>query len=473
MIKCLKSYKNIISCTSLANKLRNVKELNCASFNAVLIDIAISKLHNGKAAGINNLQKEHLVNAHPILYVALSKLFYLIFALGYVPNQFGKGILIPIQKDNSIKGIQKLENFRGITLSPLISKVFEHSILFLFGKYLKSNDRQFGFKEKLGCANAIFCVRNVVDYFVENDSTVNLCCLDISKAFDRVNHNCLFYKLLNLSVPLCVIHVLVNWYSKLFSSVRWGCANSDEFKISCGVRQGGVLSPSLFCTYVDNILSKLSKYGCRMNGTSYGSFMYADDLILLAPSVAELQLKVKVCCDELNAINLKLNTNKSYCIRIGKRFYAEGPKIRTDNGDIAWAKEAKYLGIVFESNRRFKISFTDMKCKFYASFNTLYSKLAHIPDLNVTIHLLESISVPILLYALEALNLNKSELNSLEFTFSKALYKIFRVSSTENLKFCMNAYNILNISERYIMRKNRFLSKLRTIDNVNLNNIEY
>ena len=80
-----------------------------------------------------------------------------------------------------------------------------------------------------------------------------------------------------------------------------------------------------------------------MNGISYGSFMYADDLILLAPSIAELQLMVKVCCDELDAINLKLNTNKSYCIRVGKRYFVDCPKICTGNGDIAWAKEAKYL----------------------------------------------------------------------------------------------------------------------------------
>src|SRR5437899_3289279 len=210
-----------------------------------------------------------------------------------------------------------------------------------------------------------------------------------------------------------------------------------------------------------------------MNGISYGSFMYANDLILLAPSVAELQLMVKVCCDELDAINLKLNTSKSHCIRIGKRFFAECSKICTDNGDIEWAKEVKYLGIIIESNRRFKISFTDMKCKFYASFNTMYSKLGHIPDLSVTIHLLESISVPKLLYALEALNLNKSELKSLEFTFSKALYKIFRVSPAENLKFCMNAFNILNISDSYIMRKHSFLTKLRTLDNINIANLNY
>ena len=171
------------------------------------------------------------MNAQPILYECLSKLFYIMFSIGYVPNQFGKGILIPIQKDTSIKGVQKVDNFRGITLSPIISKVFEHCILFSFGKYLKSNDRQFGFKENLGCTNAIFCVCKIIDYFIENDSTVNMCCLDVSKAFDRVNHNCLFYKLLKMSVPWCVIHILLNWYSKLFSRVKWGALSSEDIKI--------------------------------------------------------------------------------------------------------------------------------------------------------------------------------------------------------------------------------------------------
>ena len=134
---------------------------------------------------------------------------------------------------------------------------------------------------------------------------------------------------------------------------------------------------------------------------------------------------------------------------------------------------AKYLGIIIESNRRFKVSFMDIKCKFYASFNTMYSKLGHIPDLSVTIHLPESISVPTLLYAVEALNLNKSEINSLEFTLNKALYKIFRVSLTENLKLCMNTYNINNIFDRNSMRKSKFLSKLRTIDNINVANLKH
>ena len=65
------------------------------------------------------------------------------------------------------------------------------------------------------------------------------------------------------------------------------------------------------------------------------------------------------------------------------------------------------------------------------AFNTMFSKLGQIPDLSVTVHLLDSRAVPILMYAMEALNLNKSELNSIEFTFNKALLKIFKVSQIE------------------------------------------
>ena len=138
---------------------------------------------------------------------------------------------------------------------------------------MKSDVRQFGFKKNMSCAHAVFCVRKVVDFFVSNDSTVNMCFLDISKAFDRLNHNCLFYKLLQRSAPLCLVKVLLNWYTKLFSRVRWKGFMSDEFRIACGVRQGGLLSPLLFCLYVDNILKKLSKYGCRMKDLPCGSFI--------------------------------------------------------------------------------------------------------------------------------------------------------------------------------------------------------
>ena len=65
------------------------------------------------------------------------------------------------------------------------------------------------------------CVNYVVDYFTCNVSTVYAASLDISKALDRVLHCELFIRLIKAGLPKCIIDVLVNWYSKLTSAVKW------------------------------------------------------------------------------------------------------------------------------------------------------------------------------------------------------------------------------------------------------------
>ena len=108
---------------------------------------------------------------------------------GHVPPQFGVGITFPILKSNFNIKSAAFDDFRGITVSPVISKVLEKCILECFGEYFISSDKQFGFKKKIGCSHTIYSLRTVVDYFSENGSTVNLCSLDVSKAFDKVNHH--------------------------------------------------------------------------------------------------------------------------------------------------------------------------------------------------------------------------------------------------------------------------------------------
>ena len=135
--------------------------------------------------------------------------------------------MVPIPKDAN--RVQRTDQFRGITLSPVISKVFEHCLLFIYKDHLATSDRQFGFKKHTSCAQAIFVVRQVIEHFDKNASTVNICCLDISKAFDKLNHFCLFSKLMNRKAPVEFIAVLKDWYSKSFCAVKWGNILSDSF----------------------------------------------------------------------------------------------------------------------------------------------------------------------------------------------------------------------------------------------------
>ena len=290
--------------------------------------------------------------------------------------------------------------------------------------------------------------------------------MDVSKASDRLNHYCLFYKLLKRSVPVCLVNVLANWYSKLYSSVRWGSSLSDNFQIRCGIRQGGVLTPILFCVYVDEILQKLSKRGCKINEMYFSAFMYADDLVLLSPSVSELQAMIQICCNELSEVGLEVNNKKSCCLRFGRKHFVNGPNMLTPFGDILWTRQTKYLGLTLVAGNRLKISFEDTKCKFYASFNSLYSKLGARNDPSVSVHLLQTIAMPILTYAVESLNLNKTELSSLDFTLSRALYKIFKVSDKYNMKYCMDMFGVYNISELYSKRRSVFIDKIRKCENI-------
>jgi hypothetical protein len=110
----------------------------------------------------------------------------------------------------------------------------------LYKDYLNSSNRQFGFKKELSCSHAIFSVRKTIEYFIENHSTVNMCCLDISKAFDKINSAGLLMKLLDRGCPLSLVLVLQNWFSKSFSVIKWNNISSEPFHDKAGIRQGGV-----------------------------------------------------------------------------------------------------------------------------------------------------------------------------------------------------------------------------------------
>ncbi len=80
------------------------------------------------------------------------------------------------------------------------------------------------------------------------------CFLDASKAFDRVNHHTLFSKLANRGLPPALIRFLLSWYVSQQTKVRWNTTYSPSFSVTNGVCQGGVLSPTVFTIYLDNLL---------------------------------------------------------------------------------------------------------------------------------------------------------------------------------------------------------------------------
>ena len=232
------------------------------------------------------------------LAVHICLLFNAMTRHSFVPIEFCNGIIVPLLKCKHGDASQ-LDMYRGITLSPVLSKLFESVLLDLFGLFLTSSDLQFGFKKNLGCSHALFPFNVTVRYFMNNNSRAFGAFLDISKAFDKVLHNGLFKKLLDRNVPVCLVLLLKYWYGHLQCAVRWNNALGNWFSILSGVRQGGVglLSPVLFSVYIDDLITdlKLSRYGANIGNIFAGCLLYADDIVLLSPTCHGLQKLITAC----------------------------------------------------------------------------------------------------------------------------------------------------------------------------------
>jgi len=94
---------------------------------------------------------------------------------------------VPLLKDRHGDS-GKLDNYKGITISSVISQVFELCVCSKSGEFLTSHVLQFGYKKNISCQNAVFTMQQTVNYFTQRGSTVFISSLDASKAFDRINH---------------------------------------------------------------------------------------------------------------------------------------------------------------------------------------------------------------------------------------------------------------------------------------------
>ena len=121
--------------------------------------------------------------------------------------------------------------------------------------------------------------------------------MDMSKAFDTVQHSHLFRKLLEQGLPAIIIRYILVSYKHQKANVRWDGQESRFFPISNGVKQGAILSAILYCVYTNGIFQELrrSKVGCFIGRNYVGVLGYADDLYLLAPSIDALQEMLKMC----------------------------------------------------------------------------------------------------------------------------------------------------------------------------------
>ena len=380
----------------------------------------------------------------------------------FVPSQFQRGTIIPLVKDHQ-GNPGDMNNYRGITLSPIVSKVFEHVLKIVFLTYFASSKYQFGFKKKSSTSHAVYCLKEAINYYTSRGSNVYCSFLDASKAFDRVVHSGLFLKLLQRNIPLIFLDLIMFWYSSLLCRVRWGETHSDWFGIYAGVRQGGVLSPDFYCLYIDDLALILVnlRIGCHIREVFLSVLLYADDMALVAPSLKGLQILLKACESYCIDWDICLNPKKSKNMAFGRKVDSLC-ELELDGNRLDWVNTWKYLGVNLQSRSSFNCSIDEKLKSFYKCLNAILRIDGHSNEL-VMLRLLETHCVPILTYCIEVLHVADSNIRrKLRVAYNAIFRKIFDYRWNESVRELQSFLGRPTWEELVEKRTSLFMERLPT-----------
>lgn len=317
------------------------------------IQQTISTLKDKKSTGTDRIKAELLKHVRNHISAPLVHIFNLCIKQGVFPLALKNAIVVPIYKNGNK---QQIENYRPISLTTHLSKLFEKLIkvrlISFLNKYKILSNRQYGFKEHTSTEDAVmYLLKNVYRSLEESNPCLCLF-IDFKKAFDTVNHKLLLTTLENIGVRGSCLMLFESYLKERKQIVKINNVYSSELTVEYGVPQGTVLGPILFNIFINSI------YDIPTTGDIIG---FADDTVIFYKSDTWFSLKNNVEHDLPNIKSwldnklLTINFNKTQylpfsCNITGLPTFNEIDVIMNDGKHhiIQSVSEYKYLGVYID-----------------------------------------------------------------------------------------------------------------------------
>ena len=157
---------------------------------------------------------------------------------------------------------------------------------------------------------------------------------------------------------------------------------------------------------------------------------------------------------------MRLNVNKSVCMRFGSKFDTFCANIVSlDGSALQWVSECRYLGVYFTSGRCFRCCYSRAKSSFFSAFNAIFGKVGRFASQEVVLNLIRAKCLPCLLYGLEACPLFKRDKQSFDFTLTRVFMKLFSTGSPVTVNQCQVYFNFLPLRYQIDIRTVKFLTR--------------
>ena len=317
----------------------------------------IRSLNPNKAHGLDDISVRMIKICDDALLLPLRLIFESCLTQGVFPQVWKQANVVPIHKKNS-KSLKN--NYRPISLLPIFSKILEKLIFDSLYHHLDKNSllnqNQSGFRPGDSTVNQLLSIVNSIFSAFDCNPTLDVrsVYLDISKAFDRVWHRGLIYKLSQFGISGKLMILIQSFLNDRKQRTVLNGKTSTWGTFSAGVPQGSILGPLLFLIYINDLTD-----GLRCNVK-----LFADDTSIFTvvhdPHTAALDINHDLNLIESWAHNWRMSFNtdpNKQAVEVTfskKRIPINHPPIFFNDVPVKNFQEQKHLGIILDS----KLSFT-------------------------------------------------------------------------------------------------------------------
>ena len=403
----------------------------------------------GTAAGFDNINMNLVKESISLIIKPLTHIFNLSLSSGIVPDQMKIARVIPLFKSGDKS---TFTNYRPISILPAFSKILERIVYNRILSYLNErnilSDSQFGFRKNHSTEYALSILYDRLSNAIDNNEYTAGIFLDLSKAFDTINHQILLEKLNHYGIR----GVAHSWISSYLSNrkqfVQYDSVCSAHSVISCGVPQGSILGPLLFLIYINDLcnVSKVLDF-----------ILFADDTNIFFSHRNEDYLQ--------NTLNVELDNVTNWCqanrlsINIKKsKFMIFKPRQKKQNLDISITltshaiervKDIVFLGVISDENLTWKPHIAHVSRKISKSIGVIYkSSFCLSPSSLRTLYF--SLIYPYLVYCISVWGSTySSNLNRIFILQKKCIRIISKSSYDAHTEPLFKALRILKFADIY------------------------
>ena len=425
--------------------------------NKEYISKLIDKLKNKASYGHDNISNKLIKSAKEVLVEPLTLLVNQMLKSGHFPSELKISRVKPLFKNGDPA---MFSNYRPISLLPSMSKIFEYVIFYQLFDYMCTNNlltiEQFGFRTGHSTELAAIQLIDHLTKQMDMGKVPTNIYIDLSKAFDTLDHSILLDKLTYYGVCGLENLLLRDYLSGRHQYVDYNGSKSRTNSISLGVPQGSILGPLLFLIYI-NDLPKVSHV--------FSMLMYADDTTLycnLDDSTSDILLNNELTkiTDWLSSNKLSLNVKKTkFMVFHTPQRRVNYPTLKLNNVNIERVSQFNFLGVILASSLKWDKHVAHVSLKISRVIGVLY-RLKHIFPREVLLTLYNALILPHLSYCILVWGSKIDSNHKLLLLQKKAVRIITNQDYIAHSEPLCKLLNVLKVSDLFVCSLWKFYYKL-------------